>query len=86
MLTLPDGTVLTPFARMCDLGAPKGMLLFTSFSEIRDYYESLLEQGFGFSVLTEPPPNEEFDIDTYREVFRDWGWSGEEDQAPSWLR
>jgi hypothetical protein len=83
-VTLP-GAVLYPFARICDLGAPKGMLLFTSSSEMKGQGEALVERGYGYSVLSEPRDDEEFDIDTFQEVFRDWGWSGEPDNAPSWI-
>jgi hypothetical protein len=78
--------VVGPFVRFFDLGAPNGMLLFASSSEFLGKGQELVEQGFGYSVLDEPRDDEEFDIDRFREMFRDWGWSGERNQAPSWIR
>ena len=85
-LTLPSGQQVIPVARIADLGAPNGMLLFRTYSDIGDSAQALLDAGYGYSVVDEPPPNEKFDLASFREMFRDWGWSGKLGGQPGWMR
>jgi hypothetical protein len=43
---------------------------------VRLYAETLKRAGYGFSVLDEPQPDEKFDLNAFKEMFLDWGWSG----------
>jgi hypothetical protein len=85
-LTLPSGRELIAVARIADLGAPNGMLLFRTYDEVRDSVQALLDMGYGYSVVDEPRPDEEFDLESFQEMFRDWGWSGKLGGKPTWMR
>jgi hypothetical protein len=76
---------LKPLAHIESIGAPNGMLIFLSFEPIRSAGQDLCKQQFAYSVLSEPRPNEKFDLNSYKEMFVDWGWSGSPDAKPAWL-
>ena len=52
------------------------MLVFRKYDDVRLYAETLKRAGYGFSVLDEPQPDEKFDLNAFKEMFLDWGWSG----------
>jgi hypothetical protein len=85
-LSLPNGLEMSVVARIRDLGAANGMLIFESYDEISNFTKELLDAGYGFSVLDEPSPQEGFDLDSFKEMFIDWGWSGELGHKPAWMR
>jgi hypothetical protein len=85
-LVLPDSREIVAVARIAHLGAPNGMLLFRTYDEVRDCTRSLVEAGYGYSIIDEPRPDEEFDLISFEEMFRDWGWSGELGRKPHWMR
>ena len=85
-LVLPSGQAVVAVARIADLGAPNGMLLFRADDEIRDHDQEFEDAGYGFSVVDEPRPDEEFDLTAFQEMFRDWGWSGRLGAKPAWMR
>lgn len=82
---LGDGRELLCLARIPYLGGPSGMLLFASSQAIGGHEKELLRIGFGYSVLDEPGQNESYDVDVFREMFVDWGWSGNEGLRPIWM-
>jgi hypothetical protein len=85
-LALPGDRELIAVARVADLGAHNGMLLFRSYDEIKSYAQDLLALGYGYSVIDEPRSDEVFDIESFKEMFRDWGWTGGLGQKPKWMR
>lgn len=85
-VTLPSGDSVTADVLVRDFGAPAGMLIVRRYDEIRLRTSEVLSAGFGFSVMDDPRPTEAFDIETYVEVLRDWGWSGAPGGEPAWLR
>jgi hypothetical protein len=85
-LVLGEGRVVRTVARLPDLGAPMGMLIVRSYDEIATCSKELISAGYGYSVLDEPSPGEEFDSQSFRTMFRDWGWSGELGKKPGWMR
>jgi hypothetical protein len=62
------------------------MLLFRTYDEVRDSAQALLDMGYGYSVIDEPLPDEEFYLESFQEMFRDWGWSGKSGGKPAWMR
>jgi len=50
------------------------MLIVGDYDEISDHLECLRLSGYGFSVLSEPGHDEVFDVESAKEMFRDWGW------------
>lgn len=73
-LNLGSGRVVHALARIHGMGDVNGVLIVRSYGEVRDLLNELKLAGYGFSVLDEPGPSEEFDLDSYREMFADWGW------------
>jgi hypothetical protein len=68
-----DGRKFHPVARIPDIGATNGMLVFLDYDEIRLYADKIVQAGYGYSVLDQPRPDETFDLDSFREMFTDWG-------------
>lgn len=81
-----DGHELRAVARIRNLGASNGMLVVRSYDDVRPYAEALAQAGYGYSVLDEPRSDEAFDVDSFREMFLDWGWVGSEADRPQGLR
>lgn len=73
-----DDREIRAVARIRGLGASNGMLVVRNYEDVRPYLETLARAGYGFSVLDEPRSDETFDLDSFRELFVDWGWSGSE--------
>jgi hypothetical protein len=73
-LQCPDGHEVKSIARIRDLGAPNGMLVISSFDEVKKHQECVEAAGFGYSVLDEPGDKSTFDLQVYKEIFCDWGW------------
>ncbi|GLQ97275.1 hypothetical protein [Dyella mobilis] len=72
-------------ARIVHLGSVNGMLIFSNYSQLREHQSELLTGGYGFSVLDTPLHNETYDLESYIEMFRDWGWAGPEAERPEWM-
>lgn len=86
LVSLSDGRKLVSQALFPDLGGAFGTLVFCS----QDTFDSsarrdLIAQGYGISMFSEPLPEEVFDIDSYAEMFADWGWCGDEMLKPEWM-
>ena len=85
VLALPSGKQLAATALLPQLGAPKGMIVVSSYDVLRGSVEELGENGYGYSVLDEPLPGEEYEIDSFREMFLDWGWNASCEGRPDWM-
>lgn len=70
-ITLSDGYKLQAVARIHDIGAVNGMLVVLNYN---GHLDELIQLGYGYAVLEEPMENEVFDLESYREMFKDWGW------------
>ena len=77
-----NGNEIRTVARIPDLGGPKGMLIITSSDHIRACAEQLVELGYGYSVMSDGPERSAFDLNSWCEVFCDWGWSGDPARKP----
>ena len=73
-VTCPDDYQIRSVARIRGVGNVNGMLIVSDYSEISDHRECLTSSGYGFSVLSEPGDDEEFDLESAKAMFRDWGW------------
>lgn len=84
-LTLGNGRKLLVEALLPELGASKGMIVVRMYDDLREISDELVRLGYGYSVLDEPLPNEDYDVETYVELFRDWGWGAENERRPGWM-
>ncbi len=66
------GRKIVAKAHISDLGPSRGMLVFSAPEEIHGFERELMELGYGYSVYGEPLPDEQFDLDSYIEMFSDW--------------
>ena len=82
---LSDGIAFPTQALFPDLGGSLGMLVLDSRDTLDAPTRSaLIDQGFSISAFSEPLPREEFDIDSYAEMFAEWGWTSERSK-PTWM-
>lgn len=81
-----DGHAVETIARIRNLGAKNGMLVVRNYDDVRPYAQDLTRAGYGYVVLDEPRSDEMFDLDSFKEMFRDWGWCGEVVNCPPCLQ
>jgi hypothetical protein len=67
-------------------GGRHGSLVVTDYSKLKPHLSRIRELGYGFSVLEDPKQPGGYDRSTYIEMLSDWGWTGEPEKKPSWVR
>ena len=85
-LKLIDGCEISAQALLPQLGAPKGTIIVTSFSELKGKEEELVRIGFGYSVLSEPWSDVGYEVEECIEMFSEWGWGATQEKKPDWMR
>jgi hypothetical protein len=86
IVRLPDDYLLPTEALFPDLGGLNGTIVLNSDYEFdAEVRRSLMAQGFSISAFSEPLQNENFDLDSYAEMFTEWGWTGNECLKPEWM-
>ena len=85
-VSLSAGSTLVAQAYFPDLSNPLGILVF-EWSDAVDANarEQLRAMGMGMSTFGETGAEEQFDIDSYREMFSEWGWTGPQERKPRWM-
>lgn len=81
-VTVGHGHELHAVARIHNVDRTNGMLIFYAYEDVRPYADELLHAGYGYLILDEPPINEQFDLEAYRDMFLDWGWQGVNKVSP----
>lgn len=66
-------------------GAKHGMVIVSSYSDVKAHAEALADAGFGYCVMSEPRLNEPYDLESFIELLSDWGWTGSPQHSPGWL-
>lgn len=84
-LNLGSGRRLLGEALFPELSNPKGIIISQSFDNFLSFCDELKQLGYGLSVYAEPSPNEEYDVEGYKEMFVEWGWSGDKAKKPDWF-
>lgn len=84
-LQLNSGKKVIAEAVFPDLGAPKGMIIVQREHDISGSEDELIKSGYGYSVFDGPLASQEYDVEPYRKMFIDWGWSGEKERKPNWM-
>ena len=75
---LSNGEFLRSVCRILSIGSENGMLVFRPYDEIQEYAKELVQKGYGYTVIDEPRSDEAFDLDSFKEMFADWGWNSGE--------
>jgi hypothetical protein len=86
ILSLRNGIQINALALIPQLGATNGMLIVQSYDDLRGMAHELPSMGYGYSVLDEPSPIEEFDVASYKDMFSDWGWGNLNTAKPEWMK
>jgi hypothetical protein len=82
---LLSGTCLQAPVLIRCFGGANGMLLIFSYESVKERSSEILQAGYGFSVVSMPDLDEDYDREIFVEVLSDWGWSGAEAERPAWL-
>jgi hypothetical protein len=83
---LSNGKQIPALALFPDLGGVFGTLVFNSTDALDpEARRDLVAQGYSMSTFSEPPPKEEFDLESYVEMFSEWGWTSNGVQKPTWM-
>ena len=73
VLQLSNGRMLNSVVRVSGVGAKNGMLIFTDDEAIRGDQAELISLGYGYSTMSEPRCDENFDLESFQGLFTDWG-------------
>lgn len=76
---------LFPVVRFPDIGGPLGMLVFEDFSDVRDVADAIVSLGYSYAILEAEPDGQASDLESFKEMIRDWGWAGVNERKPSWI-
>lgn len=85
VVVLGQGNELRVLSKVLDIGAPNGMLIFSSYEDVQAYEDELVQAGYGYAILDEPLVGEEFDLTVFKDMFNDWGWCGVAALRPAWM-
>jgi hypothetical protein len=83
-VTLPSGRQVRAEAFFPDLGTDRGMAVFTS-PLAPELLAELRRGTHPASHFAAPGEHEQFDLDSYAEMFAEWGWSRRPDERPAWM-
>lgn len=84
-LALKDGSVLRFEVLVKDFGAKLGMLITTDHTKIKKSKEELESLEYGYSVMSDYSTEDSYNLEGFKYMLKDWGWSGNPELAPVWL-
>lgn len=84
-LLLADQVRLRVPVLVPEFGAEKGMVVVPEYQMIENQVSSLIQGGYGFSVIGYSMQDAVCPVDSYVEMLLDWGWSGKAEERPAWL-
>ncbi len=61
------------------------MIIVNHYDDLLGIASELPRLGYGYSVLDEPLPSEDFDLESYVEMFSHWGWGVSNEGKPDWM-
>ncbi len=85
VLTVREGFHINAQALLPQLGASKGMIVVNHYDDLRGISSELQCMGYGYSVLDEPLISEQFDLESFVEMFSEWGWGNSNEMQPGWM-
>jgi hypothetical protein len=84
-LIMRDGIQVNAQAFLPQLGGPNGMIIVNCYDDLFGTSNELESMGYGYSVLDEPLPSEEYELESFIEIFSDWGWGNVTEAKPDWM-
>lgn len=86
VIHLQSGNTLPTQALFPDLSGALGMVVIDSAENLDEQTENAItDHGLSISTFSQPLPNEKFDIDSYLQMFAEWGWTGDPSKRPRWM-
>ena len=86
-LVLPIKNItITSELLLKNFGVKKGMLIFTRVQDLQGLGKEIVQEGYGYSVLSEPSQTRTYKRDEFITLLSDWGWSGPPEKRPSWMK
>jgi hypothetical protein len=68
-----------------DFGSDRGMLIFLSENWDTEPFAMVADKnGFGYSCLSAPLPEEKYNQKSFIDILNDWGWSPKDQKPPIW--
>jgi hypothetical protein len=86
VVKLDDRSSIKAVGHFPQLGAPNGMLIFCDINDFWPHHKAIRAAQYGFSVLEERQPDCEIDIISFKNIFSEWGWTGDQALKPSWMK
>ncbi len=86
LLMVREGVQINAQALLPQLGSPKGMIIVSRYDDLCGAASELRSLGYGYSVLDDPLLSEDFDVETYVEMFSEWGWGNTNERKPDWMQ
>jgi hypothetical protein len=83
---LGDAMEVVAVAYLPELGGTNGTLIFRSNQYDRTTFGVLQSRGFACSSFDDPLESEQYDLQSYMDMFIDWGWTLDVHNTPSWMR
>ena len=84
---LSDGRILRAQVWLPDLGNVSGTLVFSFRDDVdSEARRELKERAFLLSTMGDGIPGVEFDLDRFVETFSEWGWCGDPERTPAWIK
>ena len=84
-LNVREGIQIKAQVLLPQLGAANGMIIVNDYEELSGVASELLSMGYGYSILDEPLPSEDYDLESCVEMFSDWGWGNINEGKPDWM-
>jgi hypothetical protein len=84
-LTLKDGSRLKFEVLVKDFGDKLGMLITTDHKKLDVARNELEALGYGYSTMSDYSQEDIYSVDNFKYVLKDWGWSGDPADTPTWL-
>jgi hypothetical protein len=85
ILVVRQDTQILTQALLPQLGAPNGMIVVSHYDDLCGLADEIVNANYGYTVLDDPLPTEQFNLEDYKEMFADWGWGARNEQAPDWI-
>lgn len=89
-IKLPSGLTLVAGACLPQLGGEGGMLIFERYpnemQSMTEHDNNWLFGRYGCTSFDLKGNGSEYNPDSWKETFRDWGWSDTSGDPPDWMK
>ena len=86
LLTVRKDIQINAQALLPKIGAQKGMIIVNRYDDLLGIASDLSVMGYGYSVLGDPLPAENYNLESYIDMFSDWGWGSSIESKPEWMK